>query len=221
MIERLISLFAPHICLVCGSEGLIVCDACSHDSFSRLPDRCYKCKSLTVDSAVCLRCRQKVRHVWVVTEYENVAKKLIYDYKFARAKAAAVVIAEQLNMRLPYFDHSTIVTYVPTASSRVRLRGYDHAALIACSFSKRRGLRCASLLARTGQERQVGSGRVARYTQASRDYKVVSAKRAQGQTVLILDDVLTTGATIESCGALLKHAGAKQVIAAVFAQKIT
>lgn len=221
MIERLISLLAPHTCLVCGKEGLIVCDACAHDTFNRLADRCYKCKALTIDSAVCRRCRQKVRHVWVVTEYENVAKKLIYEYKFARAKAAASVIAEQLDTRLPYFDRSTIVTYVPTASSRVRLRGYDHAALIARHFSERRGLQCTALLARTGQERQVGSGRTARYAQASRDYEVVSIKTAKDQTILLLDDVLTTGATIESCGALLKRAGAKQVVAAVFAQKIT
>lgn len=108
--------------------------------------------------------------------------------------------------------------HLPTATSRVRQRGYDHARLIARDFASRRQLPCQSLLVRHGQQRQVGAARTIRLQQAEQFY---SAKivRPMPSRVLLIDDVVTTGASISAAAKCLKRAGVKHVDAAIFAQK--
>lgn len=221
MLDRLIGLLAPHTCLVCDAEGGLVCDWCKPDALEAVPERCYRCKVITADSMVCTACRRvsPLKYVWTRTVYKDIAKELVYGLKFARAKAAAKQIAEFLDESTPVLPAGTIVTYIPTASSRVRQRGYDQTRLIAKHFAARRGLPCSSFLMRLGQTRQVGSDRKHRIDQASKNYSAIKLKQLHGANVLLIDDILTTGATIESAAKILKKAGAKQVSVAIFAQK--
>jgi ComF family protein len=159
-----------------------------------------------------------LRHVWVATQYDGPPKELVYRLKFSRAKQAASVIANYLHETVPDLPAQTIVTFVPTATSRVRQRGYDQAQLIAKSFALRRGLKCTPLLVRYGQSRQVGSDRKHRFDQAAKNYGAIK-KIPTGTEVLLIDDILTTGATLEASARLLKQSGAKTINAAIFAQK--
>jgi predicted amidophosphoribosyltransferase len=138
--------------------------------------------------------------------------------KFGRTKQAAQVIAAYLNETVPDLPSNTLVTFVPTATSRVRQRGYDQTQLIARAFAKRRGLTYTFLLVRHGQSRQVGSDRKHRFDQASKNYSVLKVI-PKNTEVLLIDDILTTGATLESGAKLLKQSGAKTINAAIFAQK--
>lgn len=221
MFERLISLIAPHICMACGQEGTLVCAWCKPDAFDPIPERCYHCKVVSRDSAVCSKCRpaSPLKYVWIHTVYKDIAKELIHDLKFARAKAAAKLAADLLHESIPALSPETVVTYIPTATSRVRQRGYDQTQLIAKAIAKQRGLPCRTLLIRHGQARQVGADRKHRITQASNNYSATHQKHIQKATILLIDDILTTGATIESAAKILKKAGAKQINAAIFAQK--
>ena len=221
MLDSLISLLAPHNCVVCGSEGSLLCLWCRPDALEPVPERCYHCKVVTQDSAVCTKCRRlsPLRHVWVTTLYKDTAKELVRRLKFSRAKVAARLIAELLNDSVPYLPGYTVVTYVPTATSRVRQRGYDQARLIAREFASLRDLQCVPLLIRHGQARQVGSDRKHRINQAAGNYSVIDSGRVQKKQILLIDDILTTGATVESAARVLKKAGAKTINAAIFAQK--
>lgn len=107
---------------------------------------------------------------------------------------------------------------IPTATARVRERGFDHARLIAKYFatSHRRGL--YGNLKRLGQSRQVGSKRETRLKQLENSFVVVRSRELRGKTVLLVDDVMTSGATIESAANCLKRAGIHKVYALVFAQ---
>lgn len=221
MFDSLVSLLAPHTCLVCHTEGYLLCPWCKPDAITPLPDRCYRCNAVSRDGAVCQKCRKTSRltYVWVRSEYEKVAKGLIYKLKFARAIAAATVIAELIEEEIPDLPPDTVVTYVPTATSRVRLRGYDQSRLIAREIARRRALSFTPILTKIGQTRQVGADRKRRITQASNNYRVRTGKLAGVTQVLLIDDILTTGATLESAAQLLKQSGVKQVSAAVFAKK--
>jgi ComF family protein len=157
--------------------------------------------------------------VWVRAQYQGVAKELIYRLKFARTKGSAQIVARLLGEALPTLPENTIVTYVPTATSRVRRRGYDQARVVATILSKERGLPCLPLLVRHGQDRQVGADRKQRIKQASGNYTVINNRKLQKAQVLLVDDILTTGATIEAAARVLKKAGARAVNAAIFAQK--
>lgn len=221
MIEALISLLAPHRCLVCKTEGALLCAWCAPDAMWHVPERCYRCQAASVDSAVCAACRSRtpLAHLWVRGLYKDTAKQLLYALKFSRAKAAATIIGQLLDETVPALPLGTVVTYIPTATSRVRLRGYDHARLIAMAFASQRGLPVRKLLLRIGQSRQVGADRTHRQSQAAKNYIVPQPATCKGLEILLIDDIMTTGATVESAAAQLKKAGAKKVHAAVFAQK--
>ena len=218
--ERLISLVAPHHCVVCGDEGSLLCGWCAADACPAVPPRCYKCLKASADFAVCSSCRPKVRlrHVWIRTEHSGVARDLLEKYKFERGQAGGKTIARLISEVLPYFEKDTLVVPVPTATSRVRSRGYDHGRLLAKELAELQGLKFESLLMRFGQTRQVGAKRQERIQQLDGAFGI-KKPLAKETRILLVDDVATTGATLEEAAKVLKRGGAKQVDAVVFAQK--
>lgn len=221
VIEDIIAFLAPHYCIACGQEGAVVCDWCLPDFATPLPERCYRCKAMARDSRVCGKCRKAscLKHVWARTEYDALPKRLVHDFKFERKKAAAAPIARLMGERLPYLPQETIVAHIPTATSRVRRRGYDPAELIASVLAQELGLRHETLLRRVTQTRQVGAKRAERLKQMEHAFRSVNTDGIKGATVLLIDDLTTTGSTLEAAARSLKDAGATSVSAAVFAQK--
>lgn len=219
LIDRIFNIFAPYECVNCGQEGSVLCDVCILDACPVVPSRCYRCKKLTKDFAICETCRRAslLKHVWVRTEYQGLAKKLIYLLKFRSTRAAAVTIATLMAECLPVLPTETVVVHVPTATSRRRQRGFDHAKSIASHLSKELNLQHEVLIGRKGQTRQVGAKREVRLRQLEDAYFV--KKPLDGKSILLVDDIVTTGATLESAAKVLKAAGAKQINAVVFAQK--
>ena len=222
LIERLIDVVAPHSCTVCQKEGDLVCPACFCDAFPPLPGRCYRCYKLMPQSRTCDKCRRhsKLHHVWVSTDYDGVAKDLLHKLKFGRAKAAAQIVAMHLDEQLPYLKPDVIVTCVPTASGRMRVRGYDQASLMAKEFAHKRGLLYVRLLGRLGNQRQVGASRQTRLKQLEGAFVPINRNLIQKANILLIDDVLTTGATLEAAAKELKKSGAKTINGAVFAQSL-
>lgn len=217
--EHLFKVIAPHDCLLCGAEGRLICNACAPSSFTALPERCYRCYKLSMDCKTCQVCRHHsvLKNVWVRTAYDQPARQLIHALKFTHAKPAAVIIAAEINKILPRLDPNTIISHVPAATSHVRARGFDQSALIARELSKLTGLRHINTLARIGQQRQVGSTRQVRLRQVGHAFRPISVSIIQGSHILLVDDVLTTGATVESAALTLKTAGARVTMAAVLA----
>jgi ComF family protein len=220
ILERVIAGVAPHACLNCGSEGGLLCEWCFSDCFPPVPPRCYKCYAATSDSAVCAKCCHKtpLKRVWVRTDYDGLARQLVHAFKFERMQATGTIIAEYLQTTIPYMQNAMIVP-IPTASSRLRQRGYDHAKLIAKELSRKTGLPRSALLARHGQTRQVGTKRAERLQQTQGAFRLSKPKLIKDAHILLVDDVVTTGATLEEAARTLKRAGAKTVDAVVFAQK--
>ncbi len=220
--EKIISVIAPYNCLVCGAEGLVLCGVCEMDAFPALPSRCYRCKQLTKNYAVCPSCQSasRLRRVWVATTYTGTAKTLVGLYKFARVRAARNPIAQSLAETLPFLPHDTIISFVPTATSRLRQRGYDQAELIAREIARVRGLRCERLVTRVSQARQLGATKKQREHQLRDAFIVVRPQICRSKTIVIVDDVVTTGSTLAAVARVLRDAGVAHVDAAVFAQKV-
>lgn len=218
-LELIISLIAPHYCVGCNSENTLMCEPCQAVHTITPPSRCYLCHKATRQSQVCRGCRRKssLSNVWVAAEYEKIPKKLIYKLKFERAKSAASTLASIMADILPDLATDTLVAHVPTANKRVRVRGYDQSKLIARALSQKRRWKYASLLERKGSSRQVGASRKVRISQMENAF---SAKEisARNKNVLLVDDITTTGATLEAAAKALKSKGAKSVQAVVFAQ---
>jgi len=207
--------------MFCGAEGDVVCQMCAYDMFQPVPSRCYNCLKLTRDSRVGEKCRKTipVRQVRVVTDYDKQAKKFIGLLKFERARSVADLVAQQIAQSLPQLPPETVITHLPTATTRHRARGYDQSQLIAKKLSKITKLPYMQLLERRGQTRQVGATRSVRIKQAKNMFVALGPENIAGKTVLIVDDILTTGASLSAAAGVLKQNGAKNVSAAVFAQK--
>ena len=222
LFERTFRILAPHSCLLCGKEGGLICRWCRADACPPLPSLCYHCQKLSPDSRVCERCRPRtpLRHVWMRTNYEETAKLLVQELKFGRNTAAAEIIAELINEILPFLPVDTIIVHVPTNSYHVRQRGYDQSKLIASHLAKARSRSHWSLLGRLGHATQIGSPRQVRLVQLRDAFRPLKTELIKGSHILLVDDVLTTGGTLESAARALKKAGARQVNGVVFARSL-
>lgn len=222
LLDTLLSIVAPHYCLCCGCEGSLLCALCAELELSPLPSRCYRCKQVTSDFSVCSSCRRQtvLRHVWVRTAYNDVSSQPLLAYKFERARAAYKPLATAMYGALPLLPEDTLIMSVPSSTGRIRERGYDHTKLIARELAQRTGLLQVWAVARTGQSHQFGASRSVRLKQLQGTFVVTDLKHVKSKKVLLVDDVITTGATLETLAKALKQAGASQVDALVFAQKI-
>ncbi|HET8709331.1 MAG TPA: phosphoribosyltransferase family protein [Candidatus Saccharimonadales bacterium] len=155
--------------------------------------------------------------MYVATAYQGVAKDAVWKLKFEGAQAAAHDMATVMAALLPV-DAVTLLVPAPTATSHIRRRGYDQARLLARAVAKQTGLPHAPCLVRLGQQRQVGANRQQRFEQLAGAFRLAAGYDVTGKTILLVDDVLTTGATLEAAAAVLKQAGARRVEAVVFAR---
>lgn len=215
-IDKLVSIFAPHLCLVCGDEPILLCGACN-EQLQYQPSICSGCGQLSKGFSTCRRCRkhQPTEVIYIRTPYTQAARELVAKAKYERSYAAHKAMAVAVLGCLPEVFVDFTVVAVPTISPHVRSRGYDHVELMAKKIAKQLGLPYARLLERTINIQQVGKTRQERLKQLR------GAVRANGKApkrILLIDDVTTTGATLAECGRTLKRAGAKHVYAAVFAR---
>lgn len=138
--------------------------------------------------------------------------------KFNRKRAYAREFGVLFDSMLPYLLPETIIMSAPTASSRIRQRGFDQALLIAESFAKKRQLQLRPLLYRATQVDQIGKNRQQRHKQMHDSLRLRKPEWIKGKTILLIDDVLTTGATLEAAATLLRKNGAAHVDSAVIAR---
>lgn len=218
LLDKLLSLLAPHECLGCGKQGSLICDKCATE-LSKISERCYRCRRLSPGNLTCSKCHKlsKLTQVKVATIYSGIAKELVWKLKFSGARAAANSMAIIMSQQIESSRNMLIVP-VPTATSRVRQRGYDQAVLLAKELARQTGMKYVSCLSRTSQAHQVGAGRSQRIKQLAGAFRVTKSDQISGAHILLIDDVITTGATLESAALILKKAGAKRVDALIFAQ---
>ncbi|OVE79370.1 hypothetical protein BVY00_00540 [bacterium G20] len=165
--------------------------------------------------------------MWITTNYDGVVKDLVKVYKFGHQRAAARAISDLMLGTLMDFNDprdiaklNYLVVSVPTATTRVRQRSFDHSSLLAKTLARKLNLTETSALGRLGQTRQLGAKRPDRLAQPEGNYFVRVPEAVKGRNVLVVDDVVTTGATLRAATRALRQAGAKRVDALVFAKRL-
>jgi predicted amidophosphoribosyltransferase len=148
--------------------------------------------------------------------YEGAGSGLVAALKFRGALGLAGVAAKLIAARLAEPPDGLTVVAVPAAPLRRLVRGFDPAELIAIELCGLRGLAAAVPLTRASGPRQVGRSRDDRVGDPPR----VRAIARSPARVLLVDDVLTTGATLGACRRALVAAGCEELRAAVFARAL-
>ena len=202
------------------------------------PPRCPFCRAILKEHEknLCSACRkdlpwapgnaqkQEFRHVEACVSplyYEGDARRSLLRYKFGGLSVYAPKYAQFMRGCIEangiVFD---MITWTPLGKKRLRKRGYDQAKLLALELSASMEKPCAQLLVKTTDNPpQSGSGSAEkRRANVSGVYRVTDPVLVRDRRVLIVDDIVTTGATLSECAKELKAAGAKSVCAATLAR---
>ena len=157
---------------------------------------------------------------WAMGVYQGALRDLIFAVKFRGQTDQAkflhrVTLAADDKLVLPHIDTAAPV---PLHESRLKERGFNQAELIFAPWLKQRGLKSLPLLTRVKATRRQYTLKAAeRYANISDAFAVTPgyAESVRGQSILLLDDILTTGSTLKECAEVLKNGGAKFVYALV------
>jgi len=113
-----------------------------------------------------------------------------------------------------------LIVPIPTATSRMRQRGFGHAELLAKQLAWQLRLERREVLRRLGQTRQLGATRETRLRQLKDSFAVRRPSAVKNRKVLLIDDVLTTGGTVIAAAQAVRAAGASRVDALLFAKRL-
>ncbi len=148
--------------------------------------------------------------------YEGIARELVTKMKFAARLTLADVAAERMLRAWGAARHGWLVP-VPSAPARARARGYDPAYALARLMQRRSWAQLCPDLKRDDGPRQVGRPRAERLADPPAIARVNPSQEVPDDPWLV-DDVVTTGATLDACAAVLRDAGATRVRALTFAR---
>lgn len=219
IIRSLLGFFTPDECVGCRAEGVIICVDCRSKLY--YPDRCVVCKRPAIMGVTCASCQgnSSLASISVATEYSGIGKDLVSTMKYRPSTSTARVVGQISADRLPYIPvDETVVAHIPTTGSRIRERGFDQARIMAKAVANQKKIPYIPLLRRITKSHQVGSGRKERLAHMKDAFLAKNTRYIQNKTVILVDDVLTTGSTMESAAKSLKKAGAKRVVGLVFAR---
>ncbi|HEX7246233.1 MAG TPA: hypothetical protein VF245_11770 [Solirubrobacterales bacterium] len=196
-----------------------------------LPALCAACgRSCRPGAPLCTRCSRRLAgaapiagagphgldRVWSSASHETVARDLVAALKFRRLLPVADLMADRIEWLAPATLLSGAIVPVPTAPMRSLRRGFDPAAEIATALAERTGMPLQPCLVRRGGGRQVGRRRGERLGHPP----TIEARGEVPLSALLVDDVLTTGATLSACARALRAAGTIRVVAATFTRRL-
>lgn len=230
--------FAP-VCLSCGARiaagdaARLVCRLCRSRLRPPPPPLCTRCGAPRLrtgrqEAGGCGECRSwpaSLKAARSACVLADPARGLVHQLKYRGWSNLASPMAERMVATpLPAeADRADLVVPVPTTAERRRRRGYNQAELLAREYARRTGRRTALLLERrsaTGTQTTLGP--VARSANVAGAFRPVhaGALSPRGRHLLLIDDVLTTGATLGECATTLASAGAAWVGALTFARAL-
>ncbi len=223
-LELVIDAVFPKNCVSCGAEGSYFCESCFL-SIKRYDQKsCLFCASPSVQSAYCSICSRKVHadDILIPAYYDDPSvKKLVRAFKFSFVRQLSQPLGRLMAAKLSEsgtISHALAVP-VPLYPRRLRWRGFNQAeelavqvaCLVKMEINKDGLTRTKQGKAQSGLKQDMRSENI-------KGAFRWSGGQLNGKTIILVDDVVTTGSTLEECARILKSCGADKVIGLVAAK---
>lgn len=201
-----VDLVFPLRCARCGRSGASPCGPCIAD----------------LRPVGCIELDAPVDVAAAAVAYDAVATPFIAELKRRGTRATARWFAAAIAMTLDRLgERPDIVTWVPAAPHRLRQRGFDQGVVLARAVGRATGVSVASLVRRRGGPAQTGRARADRLAGPQIRPRNGSVHRqVLGATVLVVDDVVTTGASMGAVATVLRELGANRIVAGAAAHRL-
>jgi len=230
----LLHFFFPPICTLCSDRltdsDQVICDRCRQELIHVLEPICRRCGNPNVPRAAdaCGLCR-KIKPAFdcarAAAHYRGPGEQLVRELKYSEHHELAPVMARIMFVcwqRMMAFDTLDAVVPVPLHAVRLRERGFNQAELIAAPFAElfRKPMIADAVVRVRPTESQTLLSREERLENVKGAFEPLagSGDALRDKTIVLIDDVCTTGATGSACAAALKQAGAARVILFTFAR---
>jgi ComF family protein len=215
LFSSILHLFYPHACEGCGMElthtEAILCLRCHR----RLPFTGYQHISGNPAERI-FHGRVNICHATATCYYRKGAllQRLIYQFKYKQREDIAVHLGRQMGLALlqsHWLYETDSVLPIPMHPSKIRQRGYNQAQVLASGVAAvtQQPLLTDILTRNNHAPSQTSKGRLLRWENVSDSFSIQPDTNLQDRHILLIDDVITTGATIEACSRLLISAGAR------------
>jgi ComF family protein len=221
-----LELFFPQKCIGCGKEGDILCYGCKKSLVRIVPPICPKCGKPQPDGIICPKCvnwQNNINGIRSPFKYDGSVREAILQFKYKHLTCLAKPLAILLNEYLKYNPLSVqVIIPVPLYSKRLRERGYNQSDLLAKELSKLTKLpEDRSCLKRVKYilPQAITKSLDERLNNVYQAFSCINS-RIQYTNILLLDDVSTSGATLDACAKALKDAGALSVWGLVLAREL-
>ena len=224
--HRTLDFLFPPRCVGCGKGGVLLCRKCRADLTYLQPSLCCECGKQIPEGTTCHSCLRGVRYldgVYSVFEYGGTIRQAIIQLKYHNVKTLADPLSRFLSEYLSEHGLSfDIIIPVPIHKRRLRERGYNQTALLARRLSRmtRIPIMEGALVRTRHTPSQAKSASVEQRRENIRNAFECVSWNVSDKHILLIDDVCTSGATLNSCAASLKSAGAASVWGLTLAKEI-
>jgi len=220
MLNSLLNFIFYPVCAGCTQPGEAICPQCL-SSLQAAHLKCHRCDRKNPYGIYCAECTNKYtpERVLALYHFSGTIKELIHSFKYEDEKELANVFGEKMAQFIKdsKFINLTLVP-IPISRKRQSFRGYNQSELLARKIAKKTGLEYKELLQRNPrQTSQVQAGSRKERKANVEGAFVLKEEQKIPRKILLIDDVVTTGATVEEAAKTLKKTGAKEVIALALA----
>ena len=224
--ELVVDCFFPQRCVGCGKIGGFLCTSCKEKLPKLVPPFCPRCGRPQVSGILCPSCRQRQSQIDGIRSpfrFEEMIREAIHQLKYHNLRAISHCLAELLADYLVANPlPGEMLIPVPLHPKRLRERGYNQSSLLAQELGKLINLQVIEdCLIRVKEARpQVKAASVEERRQNVIDAFVSRDGRVSSKQIILIDDVCTSGATLESCATALKSKGAISVWGLTLAREV-
>ena len=221
-INHLINLFYPNVCQACGNalteQEETICISC----LLRLPKTGFHMHDENPVSRIFWgRVNIKAATSFLFFSKMGKVQSLIHQLKYKRQKDVGIALGKLLGKDLlnsPYFTDIDYIIPVPLHPKKLSIRGYNQSLMIAIGLEESMGIEVfTGLQRRTHSSTQTKKSRYERWENVKDIFEIIDHEKLENKSVLLVDDVLTTGATLEACATVLSDINGLNVSIATLA----